>query len=250
MAELTFSQVDETVCGYFPSFSEEKAYGSAEHGRSNITLDANKNHLEFVSGLPGMVPVPERDERQDAGCPKSCPNLQDLPSCAYGYQNENFPIGGSNSDGRHLAGGGGTLGFAEGGDDQYAYDDGYDPYGSPRQLYQKGINPVVLSPSSPYRLQRHAANIRERKRMMSINTAFEELRCHVPTFPYEKRLSKIDTLRLAIAYIALLRDILLSGRDPLEFVETSLREGKKSNEEYTWNTSGKAVLFFVYFTCV
>uniref|UniRef100_A0A3B5AVL0 Si:dkey-34f9.3 n=1 Tax=Stegastes partitus TaxID=144197 RepID=A0A3B5AVL0_9TELE len=53
----------------------------------------------------------------------------------------------------------------------------------------------------PYKVQRHAANIRERKRMLSINSAFEELRCHVPTFPYEKRLSKIDTLRLAIAYI-------------------------------------------------
>ena len=42
----------------------------------------------------------------------------------------------------------------------------------------------------------------------SINSAFEELRLHVPTFPYEKRLSKIDTLRLAIAYIALLRSAL------------------------------------------
>jgi hypothetical protein len=39
----------------------------------------------------------------------------------------------------------------------------------------------------------------------SINSAFDELRVHVPTFPYEKRLSKIDTLRLAIAYIALVR---------------------------------------------
>lgn len=41
----------------------------------------------------------------------------------------------------------------------------------------------------------------------SINSAFDELRIHVPTFPYEKRLSKIDTLRLAIAYIALLREV-------------------------------------------
>lgn len=41
----------------------------------------------------------------------------------------------------------------------------------------------------------------------SINSAFDELRVHVPTFPYEKRLSKIDTLRLAIAYIALLREV-------------------------------------------
>uniref|UniRef100_A0A8C7A0W9 BHLH domain-containing protein n=1 Tax=Nothoprocta perdicaria TaxID=30464 RepID=A0A8C7A0W9_NOTPE len=59
-------------------------------------------------------------------------------------------------------------------------------------------------PPHPYKVQRHAANIRERKRMLSINSAFDELRCHVPTFPYEKCLSKIDTLRLAITYIALI----------------------------------------------
>ena len=82
---------------------------------------------------------------------------------------------------------------------------------------------------------RFAANVRERKRMMSINTGFEELRSHVPTFPYEKRLSKIDTLRLAIAYIALLRDILASGRDPVEYVEHCL----KNDVNTIWNTSGK-----------
>uniref|UniRef100_A0A1I8JRK7 BHLH domain-containing protein n=1 Tax=Macrostomum lignano TaxID=282301 RepID=A0A1I8JRK7_9PLAT len=37
------------------------------------------------------------------------------------------------------------------------------------------------------------ASFRERKRMFSINSAFEELRSHIPTFPYERRLSKIDT---------------------------------------------------------
>ncbi|ESO83387.1 hypothetical protein LOTGIDRAFT_79113, partial [Lottia gigantea] len=82
--------------------------------------------------------------------------------------------------------------------------------------------------------ERGTANVRERKRMLSINSAFEELRCHVPTFPYEKRLSKIDTLRLAIAYISMLRDILLSGDDPLEFVESSLNEGQNKAD---WNTS-------------
>ena len=46
--------------------------------------------------------------------------------------------------------------------------------------------------------QRHAANQRERKRMQSINDAFEGLRHHIPTLPYEKRLSKVDTLRLTI----------------------------------------------------
>nr|KAG5700658.1 hypothetical protein BaRGS_015488 [Batillaria attramentaria] len=95
-------------------------------------------------------------------------------------------------------------------------------------------------------VQRFAANVRERKRMMSINTAFEELRCHVPTFPYEKRLSKIDTLRLAIAYIALLRDILVSGTDALDYVQETLRKGGKAGSSggsggqdagQAWNTS-------------
>jgi len=87
--------------------------------------------------------------------------------------------------------------------------------------------------------QRQAANVRERKRMMSINSAFEELRTYVPTFPYEKRLSKIDTLRLAIAYIALLRDILKSKEtDPLTFVEQSLKSGIMGRRAI-WNTSGK-----------
>uniref|UniRef100_A0A1I8JP69 BHLH domain-containing protein n=1 Tax=Macrostomum lignano TaxID=282301 RepID=A0A1I8JP69_9PLAT len=56
------------------------------------------------------------------------------------------------------------------------------------------------------------ASFRERKRMFSINSAFEELRSHIPTFPYERRLSKIDTLRLAIGYIAFLRDVLDSDQ--------------------------------------
>lgn len=88
-----------------------------------------------------------------------------------------------------------------------------------------GIRPVV----------RCAANVRERKRMMSINSGFEELRLHVPTFPYEKRLSKIDTLRLAISYIALLRDILSSNVDPVEYVEHCVKTDVKT----AWNTSGK-----------
>ncbi|XP_053733630.1 protein Fer3 [Synchiropus splendidus] len=89
----------------------------------------------------------------------------------------------------------------------------------------------------PYKVQRHAANIRERKRMLSINSAFEELRCHVPTFPYEKRLSKIDTLRLAIAYIALLREILMSGSDPKSYVDECMKNGYKNQTNAIWNTS-------------
>ncbi|XP_034943622.1 myogenic factor 6 isoform X2 [Chelonus insularis] len=90
---------------------------------------------------------------------------------------------------------------------------------------------------SPYRIQRNAANIRERRRMLSINSAFDALRGHVPTFPYEKRLSKIDTLRLAIAYIALLTEVLkVKNVDPLTYIEMCLR-GEMSSERAEWNTS-------------
>ncbi|XP_077978004.1 pancreas transcription factor 1 subunit alpha-like [Glandiceps talaboti] len=68
--------------------------------------------------------------------------------------------------------------------------------------------------------QRTAANLRERKRMQSINDAFEGLRTHIPTLPYEKRLSKVDTLRLAIGYIGFLSELVSTNgnnnNDPLQ----------------------------------
>ncbi|XP_069032326.1 fer3-like protein [Embiotoca jacksoni] len=57
-------------------------------------------------------------------------------------------------------------------------------------------------------VQRQAANVRERKRMFSLNEAFDELRRKVPTFAYEKRLSRIETLRLAMVYISFMTDLL------------------------------------------
>ncbi|XP_067642325.1 twist-related protein 1 isoform X2 [Eurosta solidaginis] len=96
--------------------------------------------------------------------------------------------------------------------------------------------------TTPYKLQRQQANVRERKRIQrsaptgSINSAFDELRVHVPTFPYEKRLSKIDTLRLAIAYISLLREVLQTDYDPLTYVEKCLR-GEIKADRANWNTS-------------
>ncbi|KER24022.1 hypothetical protein T265_14513, partial [Opisthorchis viverrini] len=47
-----------------------------------------------------------------------------------------------------------------------------------------------------------------RKHTTPMPTSTPELRKRLPTFPYERRLSKIDTLRLAIAYLALLNDML------------------------------------------
>jgi len=56
--------------------------------------------------------------------------------------------------------------------------------------------------------QRVAANIRERRRMSSLNSAFDRLRRRVPAFPHEKKLSRIQTLRLAIRYIMFMSQLV------------------------------------------
>lgn len=90
-----------------------------------------------------------------------------------------------------------------------------------------------------HKVQRFAANVRERRRMLSINSAFEHLRLHVPTFPYEKRLSKIDTLRLAIAYISLLQELLNTELDPISYIEMCLTGELNNSNSDDWNTSGE-----------
>lgn len=61
--------------------------------------------------------------------------------------------------------------------------------------------------------QRKAANIRERRRMFSLNEAFDYLRQRLPTFSFERRLSRIETLRLAITYIGFMGDVV-NGKSP------------------------------------
>ncbi|KAG3277956.1 fer3-like protein [Ictidomys tridecemlineatus] len=78
----------------------------------------------------------------------------------------------------------------------------------------RGRGPSVLGRPKRKRVityaQRQAANIRERKRMFNLNEAFDQLRRKVPTFAYEKRLSRIETLRLAIVYISFMTELLES----------------------------------------
>ncbi|CAG5101982.1 Similar to hlh-13: Helix-loop-helix protein 13 (Caenorhabditis elegans) [Cotesia congregata] len=150
-------------------------------------------------------------------------DLTDLPSCAYaGRSTQHVAAHTSPHSHTHL-----PLQYNmplstqdHNDNDLNGFEEGYYPNGS------------------PYRIQRNAANIRERRRMLSsINSAFDALRGHVPTFPYEKRLSKIDTLRLAIAYIALLTEVLkVKNVDPLTYIEMCLR-GEMSGERAEWNTS-------------
>lgn len=59
--------------------------------------------------------------------------------------------------------------------------------------------------------QRQAANARERSRTHSVNSAFSALRILIPTEPSDRKLSKIETLRLASSYIAHLGSMLRSG---------------------------------------
>ena len=69
-----------------------------------------------------------------------------------------------------------------------------------------------------------------------METAYNILRRQVPTFPHEKRLSKIDTLQLTIAYINLLRDILSSSMEPVEYIQHSLKE-EDDDDKLEWKTS-------------
>ncbi|XP_070604854.1 transcription factor 15 [Erythrolamprus reginae] len=74
------------------------------------------------------------------------------------------------------------------------------------RLGKGGSGPVVV-----VKQQRQAANARERDRTQSVNTAFTALRTLIPTEPVDRKLSKIETLRLASSYIAHLANVLLLG---------------------------------------
>ncbi|XP_023941572.1 pancreas transcription factor 1 subunit alpha [Bicyclus anynana] len=78
--------------------------------------------------------------------------------------------------------------------------------------------------------QRQAANLRERRRMQSINDAFEGLRAHIPTLPYEKRLSKVDTLKLAIGYISFLGELVSVDKSG-DAMPSGVSNNLKSNHE-------------------
>ena len=72
-------------------------------------------------------------------------------------------------------------------------DESYDSSNSARRNSGRRCNNNGLYQTSE---QRKAANMRERRRMQSINDAFEGLRLQLPTMPYEKKISKVDTLKI------------------------------------------------------
>ncbi|XP_076318141.1 uncharacterized protein LOC143229541 [Tachypleus tridentatus] len=58
------------------------------------------------------------------------------------------------------------------------------------------------------RKRRMAANARERRRMHSLNLAFDRLREVVPSIGEDRKLSKYETLQMAQSYITALSDLL------------------------------------------
>ncbi|XP_068524303.1 basic helix-loop-helix transcription factor scleraxis [Anas acuta] len=83
-----------------------------------------------------------------------------------------------------------------------------DGYGLKAGKRRSGKKPGRLSREPR---QRHTANARERDRTNSVNTAFTALRTLIPTEPADRKLSKIETLRLASSYISHLGNVLLVG---------------------------------------
>ncbi|XP_077978501.1 uncharacterized protein LOC144433958 [Glandiceps talaboti] len=72
-----------------------------------------------------------------------------------------------------------------------------------------------MKPESPVK-PRENANARERDRTHNVNTAFITLRDLIPTEPPDRKLSKIETLRLAASYISHLETLLLIGDDDID----------------------------------
>ncbi|CAN9512152.1 unnamed protein product [Ophioblennius macclurei] len=83
-------------------------------------------------------------------------------------------------------------------------DQGYGCCGAPGGSFRRVSGGVVIR-------QRNAANARERHRTQNVNTAFTALRTLIPTEPVDRKLSKIETLRLASSYISHLANVLVVG---------------------------------------
>ncbi|KAK9694004.1 Helix-loop-helix DNA-binding domain [Popillia japonica] len=83
----------------------------------------------------------------------------------------------------------------------------------PKRRYATGRNRVTRAKSPSQimkikRCRRLKANDRERNRMHMLNEALDKLRCVLPTFPEDTKLTKIETLRFAHSYIYALTQAL------------------------------------------
>lgn len=89
---------------------------------------------------------------------------------------------------------------------KYIFDNANNSYSNEEGLINKRVTRNLRKNTNSD--QRRHANIRERRRMLNLNDAFNRLRKCLPTFSYEKKLSRIETLRLASLYIGFLTQFL------------------------------------------
>ena len=76
-------------------------------------------------------------------------------------------------------------------------------------------------------------NERERERVRCVNDGYAKLRQHLPFENREKRISKVETLRAAIRYIAHLRGLL----DELDSSDKDDKEGQKETKKEAKDTA-------------
>ncbi|XGW08189.1 hypothetical protein V3C99_010917, partial [Haemonchus contortus] len=85
---------------------------------------------------------------------------------------------------------------------------------SPKKKIVNPFDPEASVPlpyqleEQPYSTSVWKRNERERYRVRCVNNGYETLRRHLPVSDVEKRISKVDTLRLAIRYIKHLEAVL------------------------------------------
>jgi len=87
------------------------------------------------------------------------------------------------------------------------------------------------------RLRRQAANARERRRMEGLNRAFDSLRDVVPAISRRRKLSKYETLQMALSYIEELTRILRLRNKEANPVEDSNEDQKNEDEEAATDVS-------------
>ncbi|XP_040033240.1 uncharacterized protein atoh1c [Gasterosteus aculeatus] len=73
------------------------------------------------------------------------------------------------------------------------------------------LPPDACALARAQRRRRLAANARERRRMLGLNVAFDQLRSVIPNLESDKKLSKSETLQMAQIYIATLSELLHEG---------------------------------------
>ncbi|XP_054707507.1 protein atonal-like [Uloborus diversus] len=91
-------------------------------------------------------------------------------------------------------------------DDDDIYEDG--DVVSPRSCSKRKLPDHPPAPAV-MKKRRLAANARERRRMHSLNVAFDRLRDVVPSIGNDRKLSKYETLQMAQSYITALSELLL-----------------------------------------